>query len=149
MCPPAGEFKAVLKYFKRFGGKRQAATNTRTGGLMWATDTSPEVLRLMTVISFPCSLVSFSQDRSYLKPLWVKNARIKFLMRHITINSSCLSTQLAPSELFTLHYTNSSSKHHLRSTTHSNLIAELSFICQYITKLIKHCLLEKKNLFNC
>lgn len=113
--------------FKRFGGKRQRAANTGTGGLMWAIDPPPELLRFVTVISFPCSLVSFFPGQS-LSQARVNNARIKFLMRHITTNSSCLSTQFAPSELFTLHYTNSSSNH-LRSTTHSNLIAEYCHSC--------------------
>lgn len=55
MCPPVGEFTAALDHLNGFGGMRQAATNRGTGGLMRATDTSPELLRLLTVTSSPCS----------------------------------------------------------------------------------------------
>lgn len=46
----SGEFTAVLKHFKTLGGKHWVATYTRTEGFIWATDISPELLRLMTVI---------------------------------------------------------------------------------------------------
>lgn len=67
MCPPVGEFTAAFNHLNGSGGMRQAATQEQEGSCEQLT--SPELLRLITVTSFPYSFISFFQDRTYLKLL--------------------------------------------------------------------------------
>lgn len=46
MSLPVGEFAAILRHLKRFGGKHWVATYTGTGQLTRTTDVSPELLSL-------------------------------------------------------------------------------------------------------
>lgn len=110
MSPPARQFTAVLElFFKRFDGKHWVATCTGTAGLLWTTDPSPELLRLTTVIWFPCSLFCSLLDQRYRKLLQISNTTIKYITMHMT-----KKFQLSlPSLPFMLHCTNHSSKQNL------------------------------------